>query len=52
MATLDLPSGRQIGKLLDAIAEAQAAGEVRTREQALLLASQLADPQPATAVQG
>lgn len=51
MAALNLPSGRQIGKLLDAIAEAQAAGDIATREQALLLASQLI-MQPAAAMQG
>lgn len=50
MAALNLPSGRQIGKLLDAIAEAQAAGDIATREQALLLASQLM-MQPAAALQ-
>lgn len=41
MTILNLPSGRQIGHLLDAIAEAQAGGDVHTREQALRLARQL-----------
>ncbi len=52
MATLDLPAGRHIGTLLDAIAEAQATGDVTTREQALLLASQLWAQRPVTALQG
>lgn len=43
MAILRLPGGRRIGQLLDAIAEAQAAGEVTTREEALALARQLSD---------
>jgi tRNA nucleotidyltransferase/poly(A) polymerase len=40
MRELNLPPGRQIGELLNAICEAQAVGEVSTREQALELARQ------------
>jgi poly(A) polymerase len=38
MSELELPPGKQIGVLLDSIREAQAVGEVSTREQALELA--------------
>ena len=38
MAELGLPSGKRIGELLEAIREAQAAGEIGTREEALALA--------------
>jgi tRNA nucleotidyltransferase (CCA-adding enzyme) len=38
MRELDLKPGKQIGELLEAIREAQAMGEVSTREQALELA--------------
>jgi tRNA nucleotidyltransferase/poly(A) polymerase len=38
MHELDLKPGRQIGELLEAIREAQAMGEISTREQALELA--------------
>ncbi len=41
MATLRLSPGPQIGRLLEAVREAQAAGEVRTREEALTLTSTL-----------
>ncbi len=39
---LGLKPGPALGRLLDAVREAQAAGEVTTREQALALATQLA----------
>jgi poly(A) polymerase len=38
MAELDLPPGPQVGRLLETLREAQAAGEISTREQALALA--------------
>jgi len=38
MAELDLPPGKRIGELLEVIREAQAAGEVGTREEAIMLA--------------
>jgi tRNA nucleotidyltransferase/poly(A) polymerase len=41
MAVLDLPPGPEIGRLLEAIREAQAAGEVKTRQAALELAARL-----------
>jgi hypothetical protein len=41
MAELDLAPGPQIGRLLEAIREAQAAGELHTREAALSLAREL-----------
>ena len=41
MAELGLDAGPEIGRLLEALREAQAAGEVRTREEALALAGQL-----------
>jgi putative nucleotidyltransferase with HDIG domain len=43
MRELALPSGKQIGVLLDAIREAQAVGEVSTRDEALILARKLRD---------
>ena len=52
MAALDLPGGKHIGQLLEAIAEAQAGGDVKTREQALVLAGQLSAQQRAAALQG
>ena len=42
MTQLHLAPGRQVGQLLAAVLEAQAAGEIQNREQALALASQLA----------
>jgi putative nucleotidyltransferase with HDIG domain len=42
MAELGLDPGPEIGRLLEALREAQAAGEVRTRDEALALAGQLA----------
>jgi poly(A) polymerase len=41
MKELDLPAGKQIGRLLEAIREAQAAGDLTTREQAMALARKL-----------
>ncbi len=41
MKELGLPSGKQIGLLLEAIREAQAVGDIATREQALELARKL-----------
>ncbi len=41
MAELGLAEGPEVGRLLEALREAQAAGEVRTREEALALARQL-----------
>ncbi|MYC29716.1 MAG: HD domain-containing protein [Chloroflexi bacterium] len=41
MQHLGLPPGRAIGRLLEQIDEARAAGEITTREQALSLAAQL-----------
>jgi len=46
MAELGLGEGPEIGRLLEALREAQAAGEVRTREEALALARRLR-PAPA-----
>jgi hypothetical protein len=40
---MGVPEGPQIGRLLEAIREAQAAGEVTTREEALALARCLID---------
>ena len=42
MSELGLPPGKRIGELLEAIREAQAAGEIATRESALALATSLA----------
>ena len=42
MRELGLGPGPRIGRLLEALAEAQAAGEIETREQALALAGRLA----------
>ncbi|MDI7274533.1 MAG: HD domain-containing protein [Anaerolineae bacterium] len=41
MSSLDLAPGPQVGELLESIREAQAAGEVTSREQALALARRL-----------
>ncbi len=41
MKELGLPSGKQIGLLLEAIREAQAVGDIATREQALELARKM-----------
>jgi hypothetical protein len=41
METLELSPGPKIGRLLEAIREAQAIGEVTNREQALALAQRL-----------
>lgn len=43
MAALGLEPGPQVGRLLEAVREAQAAGEVETREQALALARRIAE---------
>ncbi len=43
MTALALRPGRLVGQLLDAVAEAQAAGELHGRDQALAYARQLAD---------
>jgi putative nucleotidyltransferase with HDIG domain len=43
MAALGLAPGPQVGQLLEAIAEAQASGEVQSREQALAYAAQIRD---------
>jgi hypothetical protein len=42
MAALGLPPGRLVGRILEAMREAQATGEVSTREEALALARQVA----------
>ena len=51
MRRLQLPPGPAVGRLLTAIAEARAAGEIETQEQAFILAAKLlhspADGQPA-----
>ncbi|HEY7269825.1 MAG TPA: hypothetical protein VH951_08350, partial [Dehalococcoidia bacterium] len=44
MQTLGLPQGPEVGRLIAAIEEARAAGEVTTREEALDLARSLATP--------
>jgi hypothetical protein len=41
MEALDLSPGPEVGRLLEAIREAQAAGEVKSREAALALAANL-----------
>jgi hypothetical protein len=41
MAELHLAEGPEIGRLLETLREAQAAGEVNTREEALALARRL-----------
>jgi putative nucleotidyltransferase with HDIG domain len=43
MQELGLPPGRHIGAILEAIREAQASGEVMTKEEALMLAKQVRD---------
>jgi putative nucleotidyltransferase with HDIG domain len=42
MTELGLDAGRQVGRLLEVVREAQAAGEVSTREEALALAGKIA----------
>jgi hypothetical protein len=42
MTELGLDAGQQVGRLLEVVREAQAAGEVRTREEALALAGKIA----------
>ena len=44
MAELGLSPGPEIGRLLEALREARAAGEIGTRDEALSLAAQLAQP--------
>jgi len=44
---LELPPGPEIGRLLDAVRQAQVAGRVRTRKQALALISGGAESRPA-----
>lgn len=46
MTELGLPEGPEVGRLLEAIREAQAAGEVTTREAALALARRLVGEMP------
>lgn len=46
MAALGLEPGPQVGRLLESVREAQAAGEVRTREEALVLVKRLAKGLP------
>jgi hypothetical protein len=41
MAALGLKQGPQVGRLLEALREAQATGEINTREDALTLAAKL-----------
>lgn len=43
MQALGLQAGPQVGKVLEAVREAQAAGEVKTRQEALALAKTLTD---------
>jgi len=43
LLALGVPQGPQIGRILEAIREAQAAGEITTREEALALAKRLLD---------
>jgi putative nucleotidyltransferase with HDIG domain len=45
MQELDLPPGKQIGVILEAIREAQASGKVMTREEALTLAKRIQNVQ-------
>ncbi len=47
IGALGLEGGPQIGRLLEAVREAQAAGEVGTREEALALALRLVEDQGA-----
>ena len=54
MRRLQLPPGPAIGRLLEAVAEARAAGEIETQEQAFILAAKLlhspaAEPPPTPA---
>ena len=46
MAALNLSPGREVGRLLEALAEAEAAGEVRSRDEAIALARTLSTPRP------
>ncbi len=46
MAELGLPPGPQVGRLLELVREAQAAGEIATREEALTLARRLLEQAP------
>jgi poly(A) polymerase len=46
MAELHLPPGPEIGRLLEALAEAEAVGEVTTRDEALAFARGLHSPDP------
>lgn len=48
MAALGVPPGPLVGQLLEAVREAQAAGEISTREEALALARRLAARAPAS----
>jgi hypothetical protein len=41
LVELELSPGPEIGRLLEVLREAQAAGEVRTREEALALAERI-----------
>ena len=41
MTALQLSPGRQVGAILEAIREAQAAGEVRTKDEAIDLARRM-----------
>ncbi len=43
MAALGLPPGQLVGQLLEAVAEAQAAGELDSRDQALACAARMAE---------
>jgi poly(A) polymerase/tRNA nucleotidyltransferase (CCA-adding enzyme) len=43
MSEFDLPAGPQIGDLLEAVREAQADDQVRTREEAIALVRSLLD---------
>ena len=45
MQELGLAPGKQIGVILEAIREAQASGEVKTKEEALTLAKRMQDEQ-------
>jgi hypothetical protein len=53
MAELNLSPGPLVGRLLETVREAQAAGEISTREEALALArAELADAQRHRAAEG
>jgi putative nucleotidyltransferase with HDIG domain len=51
MAVLKLKPGREVGEILETVREAQAAGEVRTREEALDMARTLSDERRTTKVE-